>query len=86
MITSTGKPTELFNNALDLLVTKIQEDDRTIGPEFPYATHLSVAWRTKPASQTEGYTGEGSFGNWLYGFWLGMLLAALLHSGMQHLL
>jgi unsaturated chondroitin disaccharide hydrolase len=54
--------------------------------EFPYATDAFGAWRTKPASQTEGYTGEGSFGNWFCGFWIGMLLAAFLHSGRQHFL
>ena len=86
VITSTGKQTELFNNALDLLVAKIEQDERTIGPEFPYTTDAFGAWRTKPGSQTEGYTGEGSFGNWFCGFWIGMLLAAFLHSGRQHFL
>lgn len=86
MTASTGKQTELFHEGLDLLVAKIEEDERTIGPEFPYATDTSGAWRTKPASQTEAYTGEGSFGNWFCGFWIGMLLAAFLRSGRQHFL
>ena len=86
MTTSTGKQTELFHEGLDLLVAKIEEDERTIGSEFPYTTDTSGAWRTKPASQTEAYTGEGSFGNWFCGFWIGMLLAAFLRSGRQHFL
>ncbi len=80
-----GKET-LFDDALDLLVAKIGEDERTIGAGFPYATDASGAWRTKPASQTEGYTGEGSFGNWFCGFWIGMLLAAFLRSGRRRFL
>ena len=59
----TGGREALFDDALDLLVAKIGEDEQTIGVGFPYATDASGAWRTKPASQTEGYTGEGSFGN-----------------------
>jgi len=80
-----GKQT-LFDNALDLLVAKIEEDEQTIGVEFPYTTDASGAWRTKPSSQTEGYTGEGSFGNWFCGFWIGKLLAAFLRSGRRHFL
>src|SRR5215470_3082557 len=80
-----GKQT-LFDNALDLLVAKIEEDERTIGVEFPYATDASGAWRTKPALQTQAYTGEGSFGNWFCGFWIGMLLVAFLRSRRRQFL
>src|SRR5262245_24452407 len=86
VITPTARQSEFFGEALDLLVTKIEEDERTIGSEFPVVTDASGAWRTMPAFRTETYTGEGSFGNWFCGFWVGMLLAAFLHSGREHFL
>jgi unsaturated chondroitin disaccharide hydrolase len=73
---------ELFTEALDLLAAKLVEDEAAIGVEFPYVTEPDGAWRTLPASLSAGYTGEAwSHGNWFCGFWVGLLLAAHLHSG-----
>ena len=86
MIAPTLKQSELFNEALDLLVTKVDQDEQTIGLEFPVVTGASGAWRTMPALNTRAYTGEGSFGNWFCGFWVGMLLASFLRSGRERFL
>lgn len=73
---------ELFTEVLDLLARKLVEDEAAIGVEFPYVTEPDGAWRTMPASLSAGYSGEvWSHGNWFSGFWVGLLLAAYLHSG-----
>src|SRR5262245_55672178 len=81
--TTTQKQIELFEEGLDLLVAKIDEDEQVLVQEFPYVTDLSGAWRTMPAFRTKAYSGVGSLGNWFCGFWIGMLLAAYLRSGRQ---
>ncbi|MBN9058210.1 MAG: glycosyl hydrolase, partial [Rhizobiales bacterium] len=70
-----------YHKALDLLAAKLIEDERTIGVEFPYVTAPDGAWQTMPASVSAGYTGANwSHGNWFCGFWVGLLLAAYLHT------
>ena len=86
MVRPSPKQLEIFDDALDLLVLKIEEDEQAIGRDFPYATGPLGAWRTMPGSRTEAYTGQGSFGNWFCGFWIGMLLAAFLRSGRRRFL
>ena len=82
MPTLTSHQRALFSGALDLLATKILEDETTIGVEFPYVTAESGAWRTLPASQSAGYSGDAwSHGNWFCGFWVGLLVASHLHTG-----
>ena len=72
----------LFSGALDLLAKKLLEDEATIGVAFPYVTEKSGAWRTMPASLSAGYSGDAwSHGNWFCGFWVGLLVAAHLHTG-----
>src|SRR5262245_53299032 len=84
--TTTQKQIELFEEGLDLLVAKIDEDEQVLVQEFPYVTDPSGAWRTMPAFRTKAYTGEGSLGNWFCGFWIGMLLAVYLRSGQERFL
>jgi len=70
-----------YTEALDLLVSKLSEDESTIGVEFPYVTAPDGRWLTMPASVSAGYDGQTwSHGNWFCGFWVGLLLAAYLHS------
>jgi unsaturated chondroitin disaccharide hydrolase len=71
-----------YGEALDLLATKVAEDEQTIGVEFPYVTAPDGSWKTMPASVSAGYAGDAwSHGNWFCGFWIGLLLAAHLHTG-----
>ena len=71
----------LFEQALDLLVRKLSEDESSLGVEFPYVTEPDGSWRTLPASLSAGYVGgQWSHGNWFCGFWIGLLLAAYLWS------
>lgn len=71
----------LFEEALDLLVEKIAEDERTSGVEFPHVTAPDGRWQTYPASWSAGYKGGAwSHGHWTCGYWVGLLLAAYLHS------
>jgi unsaturated chondroitin disaccharide hydrolase len=75
-----GKPA--YAEALDLLCRKLLEDEARLGVAFPYVTKPSGAWDTMLASVSAGYAGaEWSHGNWFCGFWVGLLLAAHLHSG-----
>lgn len=77
----------LYTEALDLLAHKIAEDEMRIGVEFPYVTGEDGAWRTLPASLSAGYQGDAwSHGNWFCGFWVGLLLAAHLHTGQAQYL
>jgi unsaturated chondroitin disaccharide hydrolase len=76
-----------LGRVLDLLTTKITEDERTLGVSFPYVTAPDGNWQTMLASKSAGYDGEAwSHGNWFCGFWVGLLLAAHQHSGRQDLL
>ncbi|MHB8727250.1 MAG: glycoside hydrolase family 88 protein [Casimicrobiaceae bacterium] len=78
----TKKQTQLFNEALDLLALKIAEDESTIGIEFPHVTSPDGRWETYPASWSAGYLGDAwSHGHWTCGFWVGLLVAAHLHTG-----
>ena len=77
----------LFSGALDVLATKILEDEATIGVAFPYVTEEGGAWRTMPASLSAGYSGDAwSHGNWFCGFWVGLLTATHLHTGEDRFL
>ncbi|MEO8975213.1 MAG: glycosyl hydrolase [Casimicrobiaceae bacterium] len=71
-----------FKAALDLLATKIAEDEKQIGVEFPHITDTDGRWLTYPASWSAGYHGGAwSHGHWTCGFWVGLLVAAHLHTG-----
>jgi unsaturated chondroitin disaccharide hydrolase len=71
-----------FKEALDLMASKIAEDEKVIGVEFPHVTAPDGRWQTYPASWSAGYQGEAwSHGHWTCGFWVGLLVAAHLHSG-----
>lgn len=75
-------PTEQCRAALDLLARKLIEDEARLGIEFPYVTSPTGAWETMPASLSAGYQGAAwSHGNWFCGFWVGLMLAAHLHTG-----
>lgn len=75
-------PEKQYHAALDLLARKLLEDEARLGVAFPYVTGPSGAWETLPASLSAGYQGPAwSHGNWFCGFWVGLLLAAYLHSG-----
>jgi unsaturated chondroitin disaccharide hydrolase len=75
-------PTDTYKRALDLLATKLLEDEPRLGVQFPYVTDETGAWLTMPASHSAGYTGSGwSHGNWFCGFWVGLLVAAHLQTG-----
>jgi len=70
-----------YGAALDLLAEKLIKDEAAIGVEFPYVTAPDGRWLTMPASVSAGYTEDAwSHGNWFCGFWVGLLLAAYLHS------
>jgi unsaturated chondroitin disaccharide hydrolase len=76
-----------YREALDLLAWKIAEDERSIGVEFPYVTGPDGSWRTMSASVSAGYDGDAwSHGNWFCGFWVGLLLAAHLHTNEDRFL
>lgn len=78
----TSAQIELFNEVLDRLVEKTAADEPTFGVEFPHVTRPDGSWVTLPASLSAGYSAKGwSHGNWLCGFWVGVLLSAYLHSG-----
>lgn len=72
---------KLFSEALQLNATKLLADEPTLGVNFPYVTHPSGAWDTLPASLSAGYQDANwSHGNWFCGFWIGLLVAAYLHT------
>lgn len=78
---------KLFEEALDLLVRKVAEDEGHIGVEFPHVTRRDGRWQTYPASWSAGYAGNAwSHGHWTCGYWVGLLLAAHLRSGDEKLL
>jgi len=67
----------LFQDTLLRAAQKCADDEPTLGVEFPHVTALDGSWVKWPASISAGYTGEAwSHGNWLCGFWVGLLLAA----------
>jgi unsaturated chondroitin disaccharide hydrolase len=77
-------PEKQYRAALDLLARKLIEDEARLGVEFPYVTGPSGTWETLPASLSAGYQGAAwSHGNWFCGFWVGLLLAAHLHTGEE---
>jgi unsaturated chondroitin disaccharide hydrolase len=78
----TSNQATLFKEALDLLAVKIAEDEKQIGVEFPHVTAPDGCWQTYPASWSAGYIGDAwSHGHWTCGFWVGLLVAAHLHTG-----
>lgn len=83
----SARQSSLFEGALDLLVAKIEQDERSIGVEFPHVTAPDGRWQTYPASWSAGYTGDAwNHGLWTCGYWVGLLLAAHLRSGDQNFL
>ncbi|MFG1301579.1 glycoside hydrolase family 88 protein [Xanthobacter sp. V3C-3] len=78
----TNAQIDLYRNALDLLATKLLEDEGRLGVAFPYVTAPDGSWQTMLASESAGYGPSGwSHGNWFCGFWVGLLLASHLHTG-----
>ncbi|MGE0800342.1 MAG: glycosyl hydrolase [Lautropia sp.] len=78
----TDTQRQLFSETLSRIAVKVAEDERTFGVEFPYLTTADGKWTTRPASLSAGYAGDAwSHGNWLCGFWVGLLLAAHLRTG-----
>lgn len=74
-------PSPLYRETLDLLCEKLVADEATIGTAFPYVTQPDGGWALMPASLSAGYRGANwDHGNWFCGFWVGLLLAAHLHS------
>lgn len=70
-----------FDEVLSRMAQKLAEDEITFGVEFPYVTRPDGRWALMPASVSAGYSGENwSHGNWFCGFWVGLLLAAHLHT------
>lgn len=81
-IKATPAQRKVFTEVLDLMARKVAEDERTLGVEFPHVTATDGSWIKLPASLSAGYTGAAwSHGNWLCGFWVGLLLACHLHTG-----
>lgn len=71
----------LFEDTLTRLAQKVAEDEPTLGVEFPHVTDSGGRWITLPASLSAGYTGSAwSHGNWLCGFWVGLLLVSRLRT------
>ncbi len=63
------------------MASKVAEDEPTLGVEFLHVTAPDGSWIKLPASLSASYTGESwSHGNWLCGFWVGLLLACHLHT------
>jgi unsaturated chondroitin disaccharide hydrolase len=78
----TAAQRELFAKTLDRMAQKVAEDEPTLGVEFPHVTAPDGSWIRMPASLSAGYTGSSwSHGNWLCGFWVGLLLASYCTTG-----
>ena len=76
---ATPSQLKLFSRTLDTMATKVAQDEPTLGVEFPHVTAPDGSWVRLPASLSAGYTGEAwSHGNWLCGFWVGLLFASYL--------
>ncbi|WP_343039271.1 glycoside hydrolase family 88 protein [Microvirga makkahensis] len=72
----------IYNEPLSILCKKLEEDERTIGTAFPYVTAPDGRWMLMSSSVSAVNHGENwDHGNWFCGFWVGLLLAAYLHSG-----
>jgi unsaturated chondroitin disaccharide hydrolase len=83
----TAGQATLFAATLDRLAKKVAQDEPTFGVEFPHVTAPDGHWITMPASVTAGYTENGwTHGNWLCGFWVGLLLTSWLHTGQARYL
>jgi unsaturated chondroitin disaccharide hydrolase len=83
-IAATAAQRQLFADTLGRIAAKTAEDEKTLGVEFPHVTAPDGQWITLPASLSAGYSGDAwSHGNWLCGFWVGLLLASWLHTGEQ---
>jgi len=81
---ATAAQRELFSKALDRMAQKVAEDEPTLGVEFPHVTAPDGSWIRMPASLSAGYTGSSwNHGNWLCGFWVGLLFASYLRTGEQ---
>jgi len=80
----TAAQRELFCSRLDQMAKKVAEDEPTLGVEFPHVTAPDGSWIRLPASLSAGYTGSSwSHGNWLCGFWVGLLLVSYRHTSDQ---
>lgn len=80
-IPASAQQRQLFSDVLARLAVKVADDERTIGVEFPHVTAPDGSWITLPASLSAGYSGEAwSHGNWLCGFWVGLLCASYLRT------
>ena len=78
---ATPSQLKLFFRTLDQMAKKVAEDEPTLGVEFPHVTAPDGSWIRLPASLSAGYTGESwSHGNWLCGFWVGLLFASYLQT------
>ena len=77
-----------FAEALDLLCRKIAADEQRIGTQFPYVTRPDGSWELMPVGHSAGYREGGNWdhGNWFCGFWVGLLVAAYLHSKDENFL
>src|SRR3990172_8768767 len=81
---ATAAQRELFSKALDRMAQKVAEDEPTLGVEFPHVTAPDGSRIRMPASLSAGYTGSSwNHGNWLCGFWVGLLFASYLRTGEQ---
>lgn len=80
----TAAQRDLFLRTLDRIAQKVAEDEPTLGVLFPHVTAPDGSWIRLPASLSAGYTGSSwSHGNWLCGFWVGLLLASYRHTNDQ---
>ena len=78
---ASAQQTRLFKDTLARLAEKVAEDEPTLGVEFPHVTAPDGRWITLPASLSAGYSGPAwSHGNWLCGFWVGLLLVSYLRT------
>ena len=78
---ATPSQLKLFLHILDQMGKKVAEDEPTLGVEFPHVTAPDGSWIRLPASLSAGYTGKSwSHGNWLCGFWVGLLFASYLQT------
>ncbi len=78
---ATPSQLKLFFRTLDQMAKKVAEDEPTLGVEIPHVTAPDGSWIRLPASLSAGYTGESwSHGNWLCGFWVGLLFASYLQT------
>lgn len=78
---ASAQQMRLFEDTLTRLAQKVAEDEPTLGVEFPHVTDTDGRWITLPASLSAGYSGSAwSHGNWLCGFWVGLLLVSYMRT------